>query len=289
MFEALSLYHAAYPLSTNLIAVAFGLLIGSFLNVVIHRLPKILEQTWVMEASIILGTPTEKQKALSLWGPRSECPACFETISSFDNIPILSFIWLRGRCRRCRAKISYRYPVVELLTGLLTLGAVITFGFTGSLVGALLLSYSLIALTFIDFDCQLLPDQITLPGLWLGLLFNLSNTFCTLQEAVLGAAAGYLSLWLVYQGFKWATGKEGMGFGDFKLLAMLGAWFGWMALPGLVLISSAVGAVVGIMLILLGRPRDEAIAFGPYLALAGLAVLFFRETVMALYLPQGAF
>jgi len=287
MFETLSLYQAAFPIGTSIVVTIFGLLVGSFLNVVIHRLPIMLEQSWRAEAAIILDQPQSENGTLSLWGPRSKCPNCHEMISGFDNIPILSFAVLQGRCRHCHARISYRYPLVELLAGILTLATLLVFGFSWSMIGALLLTYSLLSLTFIDFDCQLLPDQITLPGLWLGLLFNLKSTFCSIEEAVIGAIAGYLSLWLVYQSFKLATGKEGMGFGDFKLLAMLGAWFGWMALPGLVLISSAAGAIVGITLILLGRSRDDAIAFGPYLALAGLTMLFFKETVMGLYLPPG--
>jgi leader peptidase (prepilin peptidase)/N-methyltransferase len=287
MFETLSLYQAAFPIGTSILVMIFGLLVGSFLNVVIHRLPIMLEQSWRAEAAIILDQPQTEGDTLSLWGPRSKCPDCHETISGFDNIPIISFAVLRGRCRHCYARISYRYPLVELLAGLLTLAVVLVFGFSWSMIGALLLTYSLLSLTFIDFDCQLLPDQITLPGLWLGLLFNLKSTFCSIEEAVIGAIGGYLSLWLVYQGFKLATGKEGMGYGDFKLLALLGAWFGWMALPGLVLISSAAGAIIGITLILLGRSRDEAIAFGPYLALAGLTMLFFKTSVMGLYLPPG--
>ncbi|MEK9769881.1 MAG: A24 family peptidase [Betaproteobacteria bacterium] len=289
MFETLSLLQASFPISTSILVTLIGLLVGSFLNVVIHRLPRMLEQSWRTEASIILEQPQVVNETLSLWGPRSKCPHCREAISGFDNIPILSFAVLRGRCRHCHARISYRYPLVELVAGILTLVTLLVFGFSWSMVGAMLLTYSLISLTFIDFDCQLLPDQITLPGLWLGLLFNLNSTFCTIDEAVIGAIAGYLSLWLVYQSFKLATGKEGMGYGDFKLLALLGAWFGWMALPGLVLISSAAGAIIGIMLVLLGRSRDEAIAFGPYLALAGLMMLFFKDTVMGLYLPQGVY
>ena len=169
----------------------------------------------------------------------------------------------------------------------MTLGLLMVLGWNATFAASLVLSYGLIALTFIDFDHQILPDQITLPGIWIGLLLNLNDIFCSLEEAVIGAVAGYLSLWIVYQGFKLATGKEGMGFGDFKLLAALGAWFGWMALPGIVLISSAIGAIVGIILIVLGRPREEAIAFGPYLALAGFVYLLAGDTVLSFYLPAG--
>ena len=174
------------------------------------------------------------------------------------------------------------------MTGFVTLGLLIALGWNTTFAAALVLSYGLIALTFIDFDHQILPDQITLPGIWIGLLLNLNGIFCSLEESVIGAMAGYLSLWIVYQGFKLATGKEGMGFGDFKLLAALGAWFGWTALPGIVLISSAIGAIIGITLIALGRPREEAIAFGPYLALAGFIYLLAGDTVMSFYLPAGA-
>jgi len=261
--------------------------VGSFLNVVILRLPLILEQTWKEEAALILDQVLKAEPPITLWGPRSACPSCSSTIRAYDNVPIISFLLLQGRCRDCSTRISLRYPLTELFTGLVTLGLLMVLGWNATFAAALVLSYGLIALTFIDFDHQILPDQITLPGIWIGLLVNLNDIFCSLEEAVIGAVAGYLSLWIVYQGFKLATGKEGMGFGDFKLLAALGAWFGWMALPGIVLISSAIGAIVGITLIALGRPREEAIAFGPYLALAGFVYLLAGDTVLSFYLPAG--
>ena len=288
MLETFGLLHDQYPAVFSLFVFIFGTLVGSFLNVVIFRLPLILEQTWKEEAALILDQVLKAEPPITLWGPRSACPSCSSTIRAYDNVPIISFLLLQGRCRDCSHRISLRYPLIELFTGLVTLGLLMVLGWSATFAAALVLSYGLIALTFIDFDHQILPDQITLPGIWIGLLLNLNDTFCSLEEAVIGAVAGYLSLWIVYQGFKLATGKVGMGFGDFKLLAAIGAWFGWMALPGIVLISSAIGAIVGITLIVLGRPREEAIAFGPYLALAGFVYLLAGDTVLSFYLPAGA-
>ena len=287
MLDDFGLFYTQYPVIFGLVTFVFGTLVGIFLNVVILRLPLILEQTWQEEAALILGEAPKATARVTLWGPRSACPFCSSTIRAYDNIPVVSFLLLQGRCRDCSTKISLRYPLIELFTGLVTLGLSMVLGWNATFAAALVLSYGLIALTFIDFDHQILPDQITLPGIWIGLLLNLNDIFCSLEEAVIGAVAGYLSLWIVYQGFKLATGKEGMGFGDFKLLAALGAWFGWMALPGIVLISSAIGAIVGITLIVLGRPREEAIAFGPYLALAGFVYLLAGDTVLSFYLPAG--
>ena len=288
MLDDFGLFYAQYPVIFGLVTFVFGTLVGSFLNVVILRLPLILEQTWQKEAALILGEAPKATARVTLWGPRSACPSCSSTIRAYDNIPVVSFLLLRGRCRDCSTRIALRYPLIELMTGFVTLGLLIALGWNTTFAAALVLSYGLIALTFIDFDHQILPDQITLPGIWIGLLLNLNGIFCSLEESVIGAMAGYLSLWIVYQGFKLATGKEGMGFGDFKLLAALGAWFGWTALPGIVLISSAIGAIIGITLIALGRPREEAIAFGPYLALAGFIYLLAGDTVMSFYLPAGA-
>jgi leader peptidase (prepilin peptidase)/N-methyltransferase len=287
MLDTFGLLHDQYPAVFSLFVFIFGTLVGSFLNVVIFRLPFILEQTWKEEAALILDQVLKAEPPITLWGPRSACPSCSSTIRAYDNVPIISFLLLQGRCRDCSHRISLRYPLIELFTGLVTLGLLMVLGWNATFAAALVLSYGLIALTFIDFDHQILPDQITLPGIWIGLLVNLNDIFCSLEEAVIGAVAGYLSLWIVYQGFKLATGKEGMGFGDFKLLAALGAWFGWLALPGIVLISSAIGAIVGIILIVLGRPREEAIAFGPYLALAGFVYLLAGDTVLSFYLPAG--
>lgn len=268
------------PLATG-VALVFGLLVGSFLNVVIHRIPKMLEADWQMQAAEIRGETLPEQPTYNLVKPGSACPHCGHRISALENIPVLSWMIQGGKCRGCGAGISIRYPVVELATGLLCALAIWTFGLTAAGIGAVILTLVLIALTGIDMDTQLLPDNMTLPLLWIGLLFNLAGTFTDLRSAVIGAIAGYLILWSVYWLFKLVTGKEGMGYGDFKLLAALGAWFGWQALPGIVLLSSLVGAVIGIGLIVLAkRGREVPMPFGPYLAGAGLLTLYFGPTVM---------
>jgi leader peptidase (prepilin peptidase)/N-methyltransferase len=262
-----------------------GLVVGSFLNVVIHRLPKMMERDWHCQCAELRGEQTPEHEPLSLAKPRSRCPKCGHSITALENIPVISWLALRGKCSACHAAISPRYPVVETLAGLLSALAAAHFGFGWAAGGAFLLTWSLMALTFIDFDTQLLPDSITLPLLWLGLLFNLFGTYTDLQSAVIGAMGGYLSLWLVYWGFKLATGKEGMGYGDFKLLAALGAWLGWQTLPLTILLSSLVGAVVGITLIVLAkRGRNVPIPFGPYLATAGLIALFWGKELTQTYL-----
>lgn len=263
-----------------------GLCVGSFLNVVIHRLPRMMERDWKQQCAEMLGTtPDEPAEPLSLAIPRSRCPHCGHQISALENIPILSYLFLKGRCSSCSARISPRYPIVEALTGLLSAFTAWHFGPSLTTLLALIFIWALIALTFIDFDTQLLPDSITLPLLWLGLLFNLYGGFTTLPSAVIGAAAGYLSLWSVYWAFKLVTGKEGMGYGDFKLLAALGAWMGWQMLPAIILLSSLVGAVVGIVLIILARRgKDVPMPFGPYLAGAGLIALFWGPQINRLYL-----
>lgn len=262
-----------------------GLLVGSFLNVVIHRLPKMMERDWHSQCAELRGEEAPVAEALSLAKPRSRCPNCGHAITVLENIPVLSWLILRGRCSACHAAISVRYPVVEALTGLLTALAAAHFGFGWTAAGAILLVWSLIALTFIDLDTQLLPDSITLPLLWAGLLFNLDGTFVDLQSAVIGAIGGYLALWSVYWAFKLTTGKEGMGYGDFKLLAALGAWLGWQMLPLTILLSSLVGAVVGIALIVLAKQgRNVPIPFGPYLAAAGLLALFWGKDLTQSYL-----
>ncbi len=266
------------------VALVFGLLIGSFLNVVIHRLPKMMERAWADEAAALAGDPPGNEPPFNLVTPRSECPNCGHRIGAFENIPIVSWLALRGRCRNCRTPISIRYPIVELVTGALSAIAIWHFGFTVTGAAAMIFGFYLITLTAIDLDTQLLPDSMTLPLLWFGLLLNLDNTFAPLHDAVVGAIAGYLVLWTVYWLFKLVTGKEGMGYGDFKLLAAFGAWFGWQTLPAIILLASLVGAVVGIALILFMRHGREApIAFGPYLAGAGMLALYFREPLMALY------
>ena len=270
-----------FPLAAGIL----GLLIGSFLNVVIHRLPRMMEREWHYQCAELRGENLPEIEEISLARPRSRCPACGHAISALENIPVISWLLLRGQCSECHATISIRYPIVEVVTGLLTAYTAAHFGFGWSMVGATLLIWSLIALTFIDFDTKYLPDSITLPLLWGGLLFNLYGTFTDLPSAVTGAMAGYLSLWSVYWAFKLATGKEGMGYGDFKLLAALGAWQGWQMLPLIILLSSLVGAIVGILLIILAkRGRDVPIPFGPYLATAGLLALFWGQDITQHYL-----
>lgn len=267
------------------VAGLLGLCVGSFLNVVIHRLPKMMEQDWHAQCADLRGETPSTATALTLARPRSRCPACGHQITALENIPIISYLLLRGRCSNCGTSISPRYPVVEAVTGLLSAYAVWHFGPTLQGAGALLLIWALIALTGIDFDTQLLPDSITLPLLWLGLAFNLAGTYVDLFSAVIGAMIGYLTLWSVFWLFKLATGKEGMGFGDFKLLAALGAWLGWQMLPAIILLSSIVGAVVGISLIVATRHgRNTPIPFGPYLAAAGIIALFWGPQLTRSYL-----
>ena len=277
----------AQPVYLALVCLLLGLMVGSFLNVVIHRLPQMMQRDWLAQCAELRGESLPEQEKLSLALPRSRCPQCGHPISALENIPILSWIFLRGRCRGCGAPISARYPLVEALTGLLSAYAGWHFGFTLAAAGALLFVWTMIALTFIDFDTQLLPDDITLPLLWAGLLFNLGGGYTDLKSAVIGAMAGYLVLWCVYWGFKLATGKEGMGYGDFKLLAAIGAWFGWQMLLLTVLLSSMVGALVGIGLIVFARHgRNIPIPFGPYLAAAGVIALFWGKPLTHAYLSQ---
>lgn len=267
------------------VAGLLGLLVGSFLNVVIHRLPRMMEREWQTQCAELRGEEFPEAETLSLLSPRSRCPTCGHGIGALENVPIISWLALRGKCSHCRTPISARYPIVEALTGLLTGFAAAHFGFEWSALGAILLIWSLIALAFIDFDTTYLPDAITLPLLWCGLLFNLQGAFADLPAAVIGAMAGYISLWSVYWAFKLLTRKEGMGYGDFKLLAALGAWLGWQMLPLIVLLSSMVGAVVGILLIVLAkRGREVPIPFGPYLATAGVIAVFWGDTLTQHYL-----
>ncbi len=265
-------------------AMLLGLVIGSFLNVVIFRVPRMMELAWQREAAELRGETPAEQPPFNLMTPASTCPSCGHKIRPLENIPVLSWLVLRGRCANCHSSIPARYPVVELVTGLLSAMAIAEFGVTAAGAGALLLTWFLIALTFIDFDTQLLPDSMTLLLLWLGLLFNLWGVFTPLPWAVIGAMAGYLALWSVYWLFKLATGKEGMGYGDFKLLAALGAWFGWQMIPAIILLASVVGATVGIALILVvRRGRDVPIPFGPYLAGAGLLALYVGAPLSRLF------
>ena len=275
-----------YPPLLIPLAGLFGMMIGSFLNVVIHRLPLMMERDWKSQCDAMNGTQQDSPPAAyNLVVPRSACPACGHQITALENIPLLSYLWLGGKCAACKTPISPRYPLVELLTG--TTGALVAwkFGFGFTALAAFFLAASLIALTFIDFDTQLLPDDITLPLLWAGLLFSMAGGFTDLKSAVIGAMAGYLALWSVYWLFKLVTGKEGMGYGDFKLLAAIGAWFGWQLLPAVILLSSLVGSIVGIALIVLAKHgRHMPIAFGPYLALGGIAALFWGPQLASFYL-----
>ena len=273
------------------LACILGLLVGSFLNVLIHRLPKMMEQEWRMQCAELneqntkTNIPVQPAATYNLVVPRSACPHCGHQISALENIPLISYLFLRGKCSKCAAPISLRYPIVEATSGILSAYAAWHFGFGWAAAGAILFIWALIALNFIDFDTQLLPDDITLPLLWLGIVFNLFATFTTLSNAVLGAIVGYLVLWSVYWLFKLVTGKEGMGFGDFKLLAALGAWLGWPLLPLVIILSSVVGAVVGITLIIATRQgRNIPIPFGPYLAGGGLIALFWGQQLTQGYL-----
>jgi leader peptidase (prepilin peptidase)/N-methyltransferase len=275
----------ADPAVVALAAGLIGLMIGSFLNVVIHRMPIMMERDWAAQCAELKGEAVPVVEPLSLARPRSSCPHCGHQITALENIPVISWLVLRGRCKACTAPISLRYPLIEALTGLLFALAAWHFGFTAAGLGALVLIAALLALTAIDFDTQLLPDDITLPLLWVGLALNAFNVYTDLKSAVIGAMAGYLSLWAVYWGFKLFTGKEGMGYGDFKLLAALGAWLGWQMLPLTILLSSLVGAVVGLSLMVFARQgRNVPIPFGPYLAAAGLIALVWGKPLTRAYL-----
>ena len=265
--------------------VLLGLCVGSFINVVIHRMPRIMEARWRAECAELNNQEAQPGERFNLLVPRSRCPACGHGITALVNLPVLSYIALRRKYSACRARISSRYPLVEALTGALSGYIAWHFGFTMLAAGALFYTWTMIALAFIDLDTFYLPDDLTLPLLWAGLLFNLSGTFTDIGSAVAGAAAGYLILWVVFWIFKLVTGKEGMGYGDFKLLAAIGAWLGWKSLPLVILLSSLVGAVIGIVLIVLARRgRNVPIPFGPYLAIAGLVALFYGETLTRNYL-----
>ena len=265
-------------LGAALAAALFGLLVGSFLNVVIYRIPAMMQRESDNYVAAETGKEPPHTERFNLMVPRSRCGHCGHQITAMENIPVISWLALRGKCSACKAPIPARYPAIELFTAIVSGLLVWTFGSGAMGLATLLFAWLLIAMTFIDFDTQLLPDDLTYPLLWAGLLVNINGTFVPLQDAVIGAAAGYLVLWAVYWLFKLVTGKEGMGYGDFKLLAALGAWLGWAMLPTIILLSSIVGAVVGISLILFAkRGRDKPIPFGPYLAAAGLIALFYGE------------
>lgn len=263
-----------------------GLMVGSFLNVVIYRLPVMMQGGWRRECLEYLQMPAEAEgDAFNLLFPGSRCPACKTEIKAYQNIPVFSYLWLRGKCSHCSAPISLRYPLIEAFTGLCSALVAWHFGYGLPLLFGLLLTWSLIALSFIDIDHQLLPDSITLPVLWLGLILSLFSIYTDAHASIIGAVAGYLSLWSVYHLFKLLTGKEGMGFGDFKLLALLGAWLGWQYLPLIIILSSLVGACVGIAMIVF-RQHDASrpIPFGPYLAAAGWLALIWGSDLNRLYL-----
>lgn len=267
--------------------ISLGLVVGSFLNVVIYRLPVMMESRWRKDCCELLEVKREssEESTFTLSHPNSHCPNCKAAIKPWQNIPVLSYLFLGGKCGNCGVGISIRYPIVELVTALMTLVLASQYNASWALLGAMLFTWSLITLTMIDIDHQLLPDDITLPLLWLGLAFSLLEATVSLQDAVLGAMLGYLSLWSVYWLFKLLTGKEGMGYGDFKLLAALGAWLGWQAVPLIILLSSLVGAVCGIGIMLATRRgKDVPIPFGPYLAMAGWITLMWGDKLMSYYM-----
>jgi len=285
-------YFSTAPVAFNIACGVLGLLIGSFLNVVIYRLPIMMERDWKRQCEEFLADDEEtssskdnQQERFDLTLPRSRCSSCNHPIAAWDNIPVLSYLILAGKCRHCKSRVSFRYPFVELLTAAASVSVAMHFGFGVQALFALILTWSLIALTFIDYDTQLLPDDITMPLLWLGLIISVESVFVESSTSIIGAAAGYLSLWLVYQLFRLVTGKEGMGFGDFKLLALLGAWLGWQMLPLVILLSSVVGAIIGISLVLFKKHnKDHPIPFGPYLAIAGWIALMYGQVIVDQYL-----
>lgn len=275
----------ASPAAFITACVLLGLCAGSFLNVVIHRMPRIMENRWRAEYAELSNEAFTAPERYNLVAPRSRCPACGHRITALENIPLVSYLALRGKCSACKAPISPRYPIVEALTGVLSGYIAWHMGFTPAAAGALVFTWAMIALAFIDLDTFYLPDDITMPLLWAGLIFNLGGGFTDLASAVIGAAAGYITLWLIFWAFKLATGKDGMGYGDFKLLAAIGAWLGWQMLPLVILLSSFVGAAVGVALIVLARHgRNVPIPFGPYLAVAGLIALVHGEALTRRYL-----
>jgi len=289
------------PAAAPYFAAAIGLCVGSFLNVVIHRLPQMLERSWQGECAELRGETVPELPRYNIVVPRSKCPSCGHGITALENIPVASWLALRGKCSACGARISARYPLVEILGGVLAACAIWRFGPTWQGLAACGFLWTLLALTFIDFDTQLLPDDVTLPLLWAGLAVNLPGLFTparngessfppglfvSLDQAVIGAIAGYLALWTVYWLFKLIRGKEGMGYGDFKLLAALGAWLGWHMIIPIILMSSVVGAFIGISLVVFkGRDHNIPLAYGPYLAIAGAITLFFGQTLLRTFVP----
>jgi len=282
LFEFLNISPIFFTVSVLLI----GLVIGSFLNVVILRLPKMMEQDWREQCCELLEIDfNRKPESFNLIIPRSQCPHCGTMVKALDNIPVISFLLLKGKCRSCNEKISIRYPVIEILSGILAAVVAIYFGVSIQALAAAILSWSLICLSMIDYDHHLLPDDIILPLLWLGLILNAFGVFTDIYSALFGAVFGYLSLWIVYISFKILTGKEGMGYGDFKLLAMLGAWLGWQMLPVIIIISSLAGALIGVSMIMFkGHDKSKPIPFGPYLAIAGWITLIWGQYLTSAYI-----
>ena len=291
MLTNLALLEAEYPFLVISIGLIFGSVIGSFLNVVIHRLPIMLEAEWGSQAREILQnddqsepSDQQEQKVFNLILPNSHCPHCQHPIRPWENIPVLSFLFLKGKCSSCDAAISLRYPLVEIFTGLLTAAVLTVVGLSATGLACCALTWALITLALIDYDHMYLPDDITLPFLWLGLICNYFELVTTFSNAFWGAIIGYMSLWLVYQSFKLVTGKEGMGFGDFKLLGLLGAWMGWQLLPLIIILASLAGAIIGGSLLLMGRERSNPIPFGPFLAIAGCIALLWGPEINLAYL-----
>ena len=275
----------AYPALFVIVVAVLSLAIGSFLNVVIHRLPKMLERQWRNDLVELDGQAADTAPRYDLVLPRSQCPACGHQIRALENVPLISYLVLGGKCSACKVCISPRYPLVEALTGAVSGYIAWRYGFSWQTLAALVFAWAMIALAFIDLDTFYLPDDITLPLVWLGLLVNMGGVFVDLQSAVVGAVAGYLVLWAVFWGYKLATGKDGMGYGDFKLLAAIGAWLGWKMLPVVILLSSFVGATVGISMIVFARHgRNVPIPFGPYLVMGGLIGMFWGDALLRYYL-----
>jgi leader peptidase (prepilin peptidase)/N-methyltransferase len=279
-----------WPFALFIVAGLLGLVVGSFLNVVAYRVPIMMERAWRAQCEELKREPftppphAAEGARFDLWWPPSTCPGCGHAIAPQHNVPVIGFLWLKGRCASCGTRISPRYPLVEAFAGILAVAVAHEFGPTWQTLAALGFAWTLLALTLIDLDHKLLPDSLTLPLLWAGLLLNVGGLFAPLSSGVIGAAAGYLALWSVYKLFKLVTGKEGMGYGDFKLLAAIGAWVGWQLLPVVILLSAVVGSIVGIALIAFGgRSRQTAIPFGPYLAAAGFIALLWGERLVELY------
>lgn len=292
MFEQILAFFEQSATAFNIFVIIFSLMIGSFLNVVVYRLPKMMHNNWYLEcrdflADEVNNIPPKKIEPLTLSTPDSTCPKCGHKIRFYENIPVISWLFLRGKCSQCKNSISGRYPLVEIATALLSWVIAHQFGVSIETLLLLVLTWGLICLTLIDFDHMLLPDQIVMPLLWLGLLVNINHTFIPISDAIIGAAVGYMSLFSVFWLFKLATGKEGMGHGDFKLFALFGAWLGWQLLPILILMASVMGAIVGISLMLFSNhQRGQAIPFGPYLAIAGWITLLWGKGIWSWYLLQ---